>query len=163
MKINNAFILFLTFFLLIGQAFSQDLHNIPLQYDPEYQRENDYPIIDLNVILNNYYDNPEEFSGEKVCLLGFFSDDSTYDVQNGKFALERYFVTCCIYHAKPVMLFINTESENSYKSGQWLKINGETIEVQTKHGKTAGIKAERIEPIEEPAQPFLNYENKTGH
>lgn len=154
-KVYISFVFFILF--TSGQVISQDNSNlvgIPENFDSEYHRDGDYPYYTLEQLLTLFYSKKQ--SDKKVSVIGYISRDTTFLLKPDELLLQRYFVTCCIAHAKPVSVYLITENPGIMINDEWVKVNGYLVEHTNKWGKSPALKAERIESIPKPQKPYLN-------
>lgn len=132
----------------------EDLKGIPKGFDSEYNRESDYPYFSLDKVLSTFYD--ESKFGRKISTIGYISRDTTFPKNDGIILLQRIFVTCCISHANPVTIYLETENPDLFQDEIWVKVNGTVVGVKNELGTSPCIKAEKIEIIPKPENPYLN-------
>lgn len=155
-KFLNIFILFLSLIIsgFVVSLSQQNLEGIPQSFDPEYKRTGDYTYYTLDKILSTFYD--EKNFNRKVSAVGYISRDTTFRLKEGELLLQRVFVTCCLSHARSVSIYLLVDNPPDFKDNEWVKVNGPVIGVTNQFGINPAIKAERIERIPEPQNPYLN-------
>jgi uncharacterized repeat protein (TIGR03943 family) len=73
------------------------------------------------------------------------------DVENGTFELSRFLATCCAADAMPFSIRVQPPAgAPAYESSQWLRVAGT---LRRERGSLILV-AERIEPIDRPANPY---------
>jgi len=130
------------------------LKGIPQSFDAEYSHSDDYQYYTLEEILSIFYD--QKNVSKKVSAIGYISRDSTFKLNDGELLLQRYFVTCCISHAKPVSIFLLTDNPDLLINDEWIKVNGTIVTVTKDYGNSPAIKVEKIVKIPKPNNPYLN-------
>ena len=148
------YILLFNIFIIVLPAADEGLKGIPEGFDPEYIRSDDYPYFTLDKVLSTFYD--ESRFNEKISTIGYISRDTTFPIDSGHVLLQRIFVTCCLNHASPVTIYLEPGTNTELKNDEWIKVNGSVIGVKNKLGISPCIKAERIEVIPKPKNPYLN-------
>lgn len=148
------YILLILIFITVLPAADEGLKGIPKVFDPEYIRSDDYPYLTLDKILSTFYD--ETKFNQKVCTIGYISRDTTFPIDSGHVLLQRIFVTCCVAHASPVTIYLEPGTITDLKNDEWVKVNGPVVGVHNILGTSPCIKAERIEVIPKPNNPYLN-------
>lgn len=152
------YVIILSLSLVISGSFSvfsqENLDGIPENFDPEYKRTYDYTYYTLDKLLSTFYD--EKNFNQKVCAVGYISRDTTFRLNEGELLLQRVFVTCCLSHARPVSVYLIVDNPFDFKDNEWIKVNGPVIGITNQFGINPAIKAERIERIPEPQNPYLN-------
>ena len=95
------------------------------------------------------------FVGDRVAVRGFVYKDP--DLRGGEFRLTRYMVVCCIVHAVPVSIVVHGSAEE-FADGQWVAVYGviRTWEAAGKDEIPFLVDAERVEPVEQPSDPYIN-------
>jgi uncharacterized membrane protein YcgQ (UPF0703/DUF1980 family) len=130
------------------------LEGIPQSFDAEYSHSDDYQYYTLEEILSIFYD--EKNPNKKVSAIGYIGRDSTFKLSHGELLLQRYFVTCCISHAKPVSIYLLTDNPDLFNNDEWIKVNGTIVTVTKDFGNSPAIKVEKIVKIPKPNNPYLN-------
>lgn len=85
--------------------------------------------------------------GTEVDLTGFVTHRDT--AETARFTLTRFYVSCCAADAIPYSVAVQADEDHS--DNQWLNVSGTLI----KEGDRYVLEATRLEPIEEPKNPYL--------
>lgn len=95
----------------------------------------------------------EHFQGKTISVQGFVFRDG--HMNEDTFAVSRFLVMCCTADAVPFGVLVRGTNAASFADDTWVQIDG-TIQVATLNGKeTLQIQAKRIQPIEQPASPYI--------
>jgi putative membrane protein len=108
-------------------------------------------VLDWNRTIN-YASDPFQYNGEPADVTGFVYHDPR--LQEGEFLVGRFTLTCCVADAFAigmVVLWAGTDLPDN----SWVRVQG-TIEVTEEDGqRTPAIRAQTVEQIPEPPQPYL--------
>ncbi len=93
------------------------------------------------------------FEGKEVDVIGFVYKDPR--ARPDEFWVSRFAVSCCVADATALGLLVQTAEAESLEPDRWVRVVG-----RLKVGEFAGesipvIVAERVEPTQQPAQPYL--------
>ncbi len=148
-------IVVIIFFYSFSYSSAQELKGIPQVFDAEYTKIDDYLYMGLDDILSYYYTDKQD---RLISTIGYISRDSSWGLIDNELLIQRYFVTCCITHAKPVSIYIIFENadKDNFQDGEWVKINGKVTQIKKKWGISPAILVERIIKIPKPENPYLN-------
>jgi putative membrane protein len=98
--------------------------------------------------------DPAEVAGQQADVTGFvYKNDPRFI--DGQFMVSRFTVSCCAADAAAIGLIVETKDLAKFEQDSWVRVVG-----RFKVGAFAGediplIVAEKIEPVEQPAQPYL--------
>jgi uncharacterized repeat protein (TIGR03943 family) len=97
--------------------------------------------------------DPRALDGREVDVTGFVYKDSR--TKPDQFWVSRFVVSCCVADAAAVGMLVQTPDAERLAAGSWVRVIG-----KLKAGEFAGellpiIIAERTEPIQQPAHPYL--------
>jgi putative membrane protein len=91
--------------------------------------------------------------GRRVYARGMVMRSDSLAAQ--EFALLRYFITHCAADARPVALLVIAPGDPGLPSGQWVEVEGVVSGQEREGSALVSIKADRVVPIEEPADAYL--------
>lgn len=98
-------------------------------------------------------DDPAEFDGTPVELIGFVYEQPDFD--DDHVMIVRFTISCCVADALAIGIPFNTASMDAPAMGEWIRITG-TLEAGTFRDEiTPIIQPEQIVPIDVPADPYL--------
>jgi uncharacterized repeat protein (TIGR03943 family) len=97
--------------------------------------------------------DPAAFKGKEADVVGFVYKDPRSKAN--EFWVSRFAVSCCVADASALGLLVQTDQAASLTSDSWVRVTG-----KFDAGEFAGehipiIVAEKIEPTEQPSQPYL--------
>jgi uncharacterized repeat protein (TIGR03943 family) len=73
----------------------------------------------------------------------------------GHFILFRFVVICCLADARPMSFLVQSEDQGKYAKDEWVKVVGVVRRTRISGRPAMVIRAESIEPVEEPEDPYL--------
>ncbi|MCS7054984.1 MAG: TIGR03943 family protein [Thermoflexales bacterium] len=93
------------------------------------------------------------FEGQAADVIGFVYKDPR--TKPDEFWVSRFVVSCCVADATALGLLVQTEDAPTLPADRWVRVVG-----KFRMGEFAGeripvIVAERVEPTQQPAQPYL--------
>lgn len=95
----------------------------------------------------------QQFQGKSITVQGFVYRD--VHMQEDAFAVSRFLVMCCTADAIPFGVVVRSANASTFANDTWVQIDG-TIQVTTINGEeTLQVQAEEIQPIEQPASPYI--------
>ncbi|MGY5344193.1 TIGR03943 family putative permease subunit [Paenibacillus glucanolyticus] len=95
----------------------------------------------------------QQFQGKSITVQGFVHRDK--HMLEDTFAVSRFLVMCCTADAIPFGIIVRGANASSFDNDTWVQIDG-TIQVSTLNGEeTLQVQAEEIQPIEQPASPYI--------
>ncbi len=98
--------------------------------------------------------DPAALAGQQVDVVGFvYRDDPRFE--KTQFMVSRFSVSCCVADAAALGLIVETDARDSLKQDQWVRVVGRFTTGKFANSDIAIVKAEKIEPTEQPAQPYL--------
>ncbi len=90
---------------------------------------------------------------QPVNVEGFVLPDE--NLPEGQFLVARFIITCCVADATAIGLAVMPPDTLEHPTSGWIRVTG-TMQVVSDQGKESLlIKAETIQPIPEPANPYL--------
>ncbi len=93
------------------------------------------------------------FKGQPVDVIGFVYRDA----RSGKnqFWVSRFAVSCCVADAAALGLLVQTDQATSLKTDTWVRVTGKISTGQFAGETMPAIVPDKIEPVEQPMQPYL--------
>jgi putative membrane protein len=91
--------------------------------------------------------------GRRVYARGMVMRSDSLATQ--EFALLRYSITHCAADARPVGLLVIASGDPGLPSGQWVEVEGVVSSQEREGSALVSIRADRVVPIEEPADAYL--------
>lgn len=88
-------------------------------------------------------------AGEQIVLDGIVTTDES--LPPDEFLLTRFIVTCCTADATIAQVRVVGAAPGAFTIDEWVQVTGRVYPV----GRDVLVAAERIEPIEAPADPYL--------
>jgi uncharacterized repeat protein (TIGR03943 family) len=89
--------------------------------------------------------------GRQVSLTGFVMRPAS--PSGGGFRLARFYITCCVADSIPIDAEILPPGRAPYRKDDWLRVDGLLV----RHGRRLAVRAGRITPIAQPANPYLTF------
>jgi putative membrane protein len=103
----------------------------------------------------NYSQDPQEFVGQPVDILGFVYHDSR--LSDNTFLLGRFSLSCCVADALAIGVVVQNAQAQDLKDNIWLHIQG-TMQVTEINGTpTPLVIPTTMQEVPEPDQPYLYY------
>ena len=100
-----------------------------------------------------YAADPAEFSGQPADVVGFVYRDIR--LEDGQFMVARFSLTCCVADAVAIGMLVDWPDEANIPENVWVRVRG-PVSVGQFDGQTVSlIKAESVEEIPQPEQPYL--------
>jgi uncharacterized repeat protein (TIGR03943 family) len=97
--------------------------------------------------------DPNAFSGQQADVIGFVYKDPRSKAN--EFWVSRFTVSCCVADASAVGLLVQTEQTPNLKADSWVRVTGKFNTGEFAGEKIPVIVADKIEPTEQPNQPYL--------
>ncbi len=92
-------------------------------------------------------------SGQEADVTGFIYHDIR--LEGGQFMVARFSLTCCVADATAIGMVVDWPEAGKLPDNQWVRVRG-PVEVGQIEGKTVPlIRAESIEMVPQPEQPYL--------
>lgn len=89
-------------------------------------------------------------AGEQVSFVGFVTERE--GLAADEFYLTRFIVSCCVADALSVQVRVVDAPPGRFRQDQWVRVDGAIYPV----GHEVIVAASGIEPVAEPADPYLN-------
>ncbi|MFD0768809.1 TIGR03943 family putative permease subunit [Bacillus sp. CGMCC 1.60114] len=96
------------------------------------------------------------FKGKDIIFSGFIYRDT--DVKGEQVVVARYGITCCIADATVYGMIVSGEEITKLQNETWVTIRGTLDETTYRGALFPLVKANKVEKIEAPKQPYV-YEN----
>jgi uncharacterized repeat protein (TIGR03943 family) len=93
------------------------------------------------------------FTGQTADVIGFVYKDPRS--KPNEFWVSRFAVSCCVADATALGLLVRTEQAASLKPDSWVHVVGKFKPGEFAGEKIPVITAEKVEPTEQPKQPYL--------
>lgn len=95
----------------------------------------------------------ERFAGEPVDVTGFVFHDGRLTEQ--QFMVGRFTITCCVADAMALGMIVEYPRVQNLADHIWVRVQGELSLVERDGKKLPAIRAERVEIVPQPEQPYL--------
>jgi putative membrane protein len=93
------------------------------------------------------------YAGLPVDVTGFVYHDPRLPA--GEFMVSRFAVTCCVADALAVGMIVSWSQALSYPGNTWVRVRGQLQAARIDGQALPGIRAQAVELIPEPDQPYL--------
>lgn len=93
------------------------------------------------------------FAGKEADVVGFVYKDPR--AQADQFWVSRFTVSCCVADAAAIGLLVQTDQAEALPADSWVRVVGKFTVGEFAGEQIPIIVAERIEPTQQPAQPYL--------
>jgi uncharacterized repeat protein (TIGR03943 family) len=119
------------------------------------KRENTGPrnILDWLRDFSQDADPAAKFNGQTVDVIGFVYRDERVSAR--QFWVSRFAVSCCVADANALGLLVQSDKASGLKTDSWVRVTGKFSAGQFAGESLPVIDAIDIQPIAEPAQPYL--------
>lgn len=97
--------------------------------------------------------DPATFNGKEADVIGFVYKDPRSG-QN-QFWVSRFAVSCCVADASALGLLVQTDKAASLQADSWVHVTGKFNVGEFAGEKIPIIMADKVEPTEQPNQPYL--------
>ncbi len=98
--------------------------------------------------------DPKALAGSQADVVGFvYKNDPRF--KSNQFMVSRFTVSCCVADATALGLIVESDALDSFKQDQWVRVVGRFKVGAFAEDTVPMIVAEKIEPTEQPAQPYL--------
>jgi uncharacterized repeat protein (TIGR03943 family) len=98
--------------------------------------------------------DPTQLAGQQADVVGFvYRNDPRF--KSNQFMISRFSVSCCVADAAALGLIVETDQLDQFKQDQWVRVVGRFKTGEFGNEKIPVITAEKIEPTEQPEQPYL--------
>lgn len=101
----------------------------------------------------NFTADPLDLNGENADVVGFVFRDER--LRQDEFMVGRFTLTCCVADASAIGLVVRWPEAESLANNTWVRVEGKIEIVQVPGGASIRLRADRVEQVEEPAQPYL--------
>ncbi|PLR78506.1 TIGR03943 family protein [Bacillus sp. V3-13] len=128
------------------------------EYDEKMKKLDELDVIQMKEdIFASYYQSissgPKAFSRKRIKLSGFVYKEEGFS--SNQLVISRFIITHCIADAGIIGFLTEFEHASEYEQDTWVEIEG-TLDVTTYNGvEIPIIKAENVEVIDEPADPYI--------
>lgn len=97
--------------------------------------------------------DPAAFAGKEADVIGFVYRDP----RNGtnEFWVSRFAVSCCVADASALGLLVKSDQAAQLQTDSWVRVTGKFGVGEFAGEKLPVLVAEKIEPTEQPSQPYL--------
>jgi len=93
------------------------------------------------------------YIGQQASVVGFvYLDDR---LPEGQFFVSRFIISCCAADGYAVGMIVNAPNTTSLKKDSWVKVSGPVEAVPFDNGISPLIRAEVVESVSQPDQPYL--------
>jgi len=96
----------------------------------------------------------EEFPGQPVDIIGFVH--RPFPPVPNQFVLARRIIRCCLADTVPLGLAIATDTADTFKADQWLRVQGHFGTTLDRNRPTLVVMPDTITPMEEPRKAYIN-------
>ena len=97
--------------------------------------------------------DPAAFNGKEADVVGFVYRDPRSG--ENQFWVSRFTVSCCVADASAIGLLVQTDQANALAADSWVRVTGKFTVGEFAGEKLPVIAAEKIEPTDQPNQPYL--------
>jgi uncharacterized repeat protein (TIGR03943 family) len=97
--------------------------------------------------------DPAAFNGKEADVVGFVYRDPRSG--ENEFWVSRFTVSCCVADASAIGLLVQTDEASALTADSWVRVTGKFTVGEFAGEKLPVITAEKIEPTEQPSQPYL--------
>lgn len=101
----------------------------------------------------NYASDPTTLNDQPADVIGFVYQDSR--LGRGEFLVGRFAINCCVADALAIGMVVQWPEAASLPANSWVRVRG-PVEASTVDGQRIPlIKAESVESVPPPSQPYL--------
>ncbi len=93
------------------------------------------------------------FEGKEADVIGFVYKDAR--ARQDEFWVSRFAVSCCVADATALGLLVRTKDAETLEIDSWVRVVGKFAVGEFAGERIPVIVAERVEPAQQPAQPYL--------
>ena len=94
-----------------------------------------------------------KFNNQSANVVGFVYKDPR--TQENQFWVSRFTVSCCVADAAAIGLLVQSDKVATLKADSWVRVTGKFQLGEFAGEKMPTLVADKIEPIEQPNQPYL--------
>ena len=130
----------------------------PLTFDASgslFQLEvppNDRTILDW-VRMFNFEKDLSSLTGQPADVVGFVYHDPR--LEEGQFMVGRFTLSCCVADAFAIGMIVNWPEAEELPDNRWVRVKGPVDTLALDSQTMPLIRAESVQEVEEPAQPYL--------
>ncbi len=95
----------------------------------------------------------ERFAGEAVDVTGFVFRDGR--LSENQFMVGRFTITCCVADAMALGMIVDYPGVQNLNGQIWVRVQGELSITEQDGRKLPAIRAEQVEVVPQPEQPYL--------
>jgi len=103
---------------------------------------------------------PQQFSGHKLETMGFVYLEQGF--KGNQFVVARFSVSCCTADANVFGILVETPNKHTFTKDQWVKVRGELEVRRVEETDMLVLKAEQIQPVKAPKDPYVYYSYMQG-
>lgn len=97
--------------------------------------------------------NLDPFLGQQASVIGFVYRDE--NLPQGQFFVSRFILSCCAADGYAVGMIVESPEADSFEKDTWVRVTG-PVDVVVYDDRTSSlIRAEAIEVVPQPEQPYL--------
>lgn len=93
------------------------------------------------------------FIGQQASVVGFVYHSE--DLPQGQFLVSRFILSCCAADGYAVGMIVESSEAESFEQDTWVKVTGPVDVVSFNERSSPLIRAETIEVVPQPEQPYL--------
>jgi uncharacterized repeat protein (TIGR03943 family) len=93
------------------------------------------------------------YIGQQASVVGFVYFDAR--LPQGQFFVSRFILSCCAADGYAVGMLVEWPEADSLKQDTWVQVKGPVDAVTLENGTSPLIRAESVEPVPQPDQPYL--------
>lgn len=93
------------------------------------------------------------FIGQRASVVGFVYPDA--NLPEGQFFVSRFILSCCAADGYAVGMIVESPEANTFEADTWVKVTGLVDAVSYDGRPSPLIRAEAIEIVPQPDQPYL--------
>ena len=95
----------------------------------------------------------QPYLGQRASVIGFVYFDEK--LPPGQFFVSRFVISCCAADGYAVGMIVDWQAAGSLKKDTWVKVSGPVEATTFNNGTSPLIRAEAVELVEQPDQPYL--------
>lgn len=100
-----------------------------------------------------FADDPASYEGQQAEVIGFAYHDPR--LATGQVLLGRFTITCCVADATAIALMVESDQADAMVENNWYRVRGPVYQTVIEDQTTPVIRAEQIDEIPTPEQPYL--------
>lgn len=98
-------------------------------------------------------EDPRQFSDQPVDVTGFVFQDVR--LSPGQFMVGRFTITCCVADALALGMVVNWPGVEGLVDNTWVRVRGSIVLTELDGRTLPMIRAETVEMVDQPEQPYL--------